>query len=150
MTRRPLIRREGRDGVACLTLDRPAAYDALSLDLIWDLLTEGADMQTTPDLRVVIRAGAGCGSGAGQDVKEMRARSGVRARGAARAAPSITCGRRASCWVGCASLLQRPCNEEVSMAAAVLARVRYKLAEHELEIEVRRHSSISRWIDRPA
>ncbi len=73
MTRPSMVRREDRDGVAWLTLDRPEAYNALSLDLMRDLHAEIEAIQTTSDLRVVVLAGAGRGFCSGHDLKEMRA-----------------------------------------------------------------------------
>ncbi len=73
MTQGTLVRREDRDGVAWLTLDRPQAYNALSMDLMADLQLAVDAIAVDRAVRVVVLAGAGRGFCAGHDLKEMRA-----------------------------------------------------------------------------
>ena len=73
MTRTALVRREDRDAVAWLTLDRPEAYNALSVGLMADLQAAVDDVASDRSVRVVVLAGAGRGFCAGHDLKEMRA-----------------------------------------------------------------------------
>jgi enoyl-CoA hydratase/carnithine racemase len=69
----PLLLREDRDRVAWLTMNRPAARNALSVGLM-DAL-EGALEAVASDssIHVVVLAGAGPGFCAGHDLKEVRA-----------------------------------------------------------------------------
>jgi enoyl-CoA hydratase/carnithine racemase len=68
----PLLR-EDRDGVVTLLLNRPQAYNALSLDLMTALREALARIALEPQTRVVIIAGAGRGFCAGHDLRELRA-----------------------------------------------------------------------------
>ncbi|WP_029009939.1 enoyl-CoA hydratase [Azospirillum halopraeferens] len=72
----PPVRREDRDGVATLTLDRPAARNALSLATMRALTAELEAVSADPAVRVVVVAGAGPAFCAGHDLKEMRANAG--------------------------------------------------------------------------
>lgn len=72
MTPGSLVRREDRDGVAWLTLDRPQAYNALSMQLMADLQAALDAIAADRSVRVVVLAGAGRGFCAGHDLKEMR------------------------------------------------------------------------------
>lgn len=67
-----VVQRDDRDGVAWLTLDRPQAYNALSMDLMADLQTALDAIAGDRSLRVVVLGGAGRGFCAGHDLKEMR------------------------------------------------------------------------------
>jgi enoyl-CoA hydratase/carnithine racemase len=69
-----VLLRADREGVAWLTLNRPAARNALSLGLMAALEAELARIAEEPDIRVVVIAGAGPGFCAGHDLREMRAR----------------------------------------------------------------------------
>ncbi len=61
------------DGVLSLTLNRPAARNALSQALMTALADALTRIAATPGIRVVILAGAGPVFCAGHDLKEMRA-----------------------------------------------------------------------------
>jgi enoyl-CoA hydratase/carnithine racemase len=68
-----LLRRDA-DGVAWLTLNRPAARNALSMGLMEALDGELATIETDASVRVVVIGGAGPGFCAGHDLRELRAR----------------------------------------------------------------------------
>jgi enoyl-CoA hydratase/carnithine racemase len=65
------------DGVATLTLNRPAQFNALSTALIEELQAALDRVATDPDVRVVVVAALGRGFCAGHDLKELRALPGV-------------------------------------------------------------------------
>jgi enoyl-CoA hydratase/carnithine racemase len=68
----PVLRREVRDGVAALVLNRPRQYNALSRALL-QALHEAFDAIAGDDnVRVVTITGAGAAFCAGHDLKEMR------------------------------------------------------------------------------
>ena len=68
----PVLRRETRDGVAALVLNRPRQYNALSRALL-EALHEALDAIATDEtVRVVTITGAGNAFCAGHDLKEMR------------------------------------------------------------------------------
>lgn len=69
---RVLLRRDA-DGVAWLTLNRPAARNALSIELMEALDAELASIDTDPDTKVVVIGGAGPAFCAGHDLRELRA-----------------------------------------------------------------------------
>ncbi len=69
----PLLLRRDRDGIATLTLNRPAQRNALSVALMGALQTELDAIAGDPAVNVVIIAGAGPGFCGGHDLKEMRA-----------------------------------------------------------------------------
>ena len=58
------------DGVAWLTLNRPAARNALSMGLMEALVAELARIETDPSVKVVVIGGAGAGFCAGHDLRE--------------------------------------------------------------------------------
>lgn len=60
-----------RDGVATLTLNRPAALNALNRALRTALVQKLAEMDGRDDVRVIVLTGAGRGFCAGLDVKEL-------------------------------------------------------------------------------
>ncbi|CAB3763969.1 Enoyl-CoA-hydratase [Paraburkholderia solisilvae] len=62
----------GMQGVVRLTLNRPAAFNALSEAMLDELQTQLSALETS-DARVVVLAGAGRAFCAGHDLKEMRA-----------------------------------------------------------------------------
>ncbi len=68
-----LVLRQDRDRVAWLTLNRPRAYNALSLELMAALQNELDTIAQDRMVRVVVIAGAGKGFCAGHDLKQMRA-----------------------------------------------------------------------------
>ena len=63
---------ERRDGVAWLTMNRPAARNALSMALMAAMDAELAAIETDPSVRVVVIAGAGPAFCAGHDLREVR------------------------------------------------------------------------------
>ena len=69
----PDLLRSDQAGVATLTLNRPAARNALSLALMAALQTELDAIQADGATRAVIIAGAGPAFCAGHDLREMRA-----------------------------------------------------------------------------
>jgi enoyl-CoA hydratase/carnithine racemase len=68
-----LLQRVDRDGVATLLLNRPDAYNALSIALMTTLQAELERLRDDTSVRVVVIAGAGKGFCAGHDLREMRA-----------------------------------------------------------------------------
>ena len=71
-TSAPLLR-DDRDGIADLTLNRPTARNALSVELLTALQSALTDIAADPAIKVVVISGAGPGFCAGHDLKEMRA-----------------------------------------------------------------------------
>jgi enoyl-CoA hydratase/carnithine racemase len=67
------LRREDADGIATLLLDRPEAYNALSVGLMEAMLAELDRIAGDAATRVVVIAGAGRGFCAGHDLRELRA-----------------------------------------------------------------------------
>jgi enoyl-CoA hydratase/carnithine racemase len=67
-----LLRRDA-DGVAWLTLNRPAARNALSMALMQVLVDELAAIEHDASVKVVIIGGAGPAFCAGHDLRELRA-----------------------------------------------------------------------------
>ena len=74
----PLLRRD-EAGVAWLTLNRPAARNALSVGLIAALDAALEDIAADTAVRVVVIGGAGPAFCAGHDLREMRANPGRQA-----------------------------------------------------------------------
>jgi enoyl-CoA hydratase/carnithine racemase len=70
-----LLRRD-KDGVAWLTLNRPAARNALSVGLMTDLHAALDDIAGDATVRVVVIRGAGPAFCAGHDLREIRANPG--------------------------------------------------------------------------
>ncbi len=68
----PLLRRDA-DGVAWLTLNRPAARNALSVALMSSLVEALDAIAADPSVRVVVIGGSGPAFCAGHDLREMRA-----------------------------------------------------------------------------
>lgn len=68
-----LLRSQDSRGVRTLTLNRPAAYNALSEELLVALDAELAAIADDPGVRVVVLAAAGKAFCAGHDLAEMRA-----------------------------------------------------------------------------
>ncbi len=69
----PILLREDRESVAWLTLNRPRAYNALSIGLMTALQTEFESIRENADIRAVVIGAAGRGFCAGHDLKELRA-----------------------------------------------------------------------------
>ncbi len=68
-----LLARREADGVAWLTLNRPAARNALSMALMQSLLAELTAIGQDPAVKVVVIGGAGPAFCAGHDLRELRA-----------------------------------------------------------------------------
>lgn len=69
----PVLLREDRaDGVSVLTLNRPAQFNSLSMELLTALQSALDGIAASPALRVVVIAGAGKAFCAGHDLREMR------------------------------------------------------------------------------
>jgi enoyl-CoA hydratase/carnithine racemase len=69
----PAVLRHDADGVATLTLNRPAQYNTLSSETIAALSTALADIAGDATVRVVVLTGTGRAFSTGHDMKEMRA-----------------------------------------------------------------------------
>ena len=69
----PLVLREDRDGVSRLTLNRPAAYNAFSMELMEALTDCLRKIDLDHGIKVVVIEGSGKGFCAGHDLKEMKA-----------------------------------------------------------------------------
>jgi enoyl-CoA hydratase/carnithine racemase len=72
----PLVLRRDQDGIAFLTLNRPAQRNALSVALMGSLQDAIDAIARDASVKVVVIAGAGPGFCAGHDLKEMRANLG--------------------------------------------------------------------------
>jgi enoyl-CoA hydratase/carnithine racemase len=70
----PKLLRADRNAVANLTLNRPAARNALSLGLMSELTDALGLIAADPSVKVVVIGGAGPAFCAGHDLREMRAR----------------------------------------------------------------------------
>ena len=68
-----VLREEVEPGIVRLTLYRPDARNALSLELMRQLMTQLESMAYDDEVRVVILGGAGAAFCAGHDLKELRA-----------------------------------------------------------------------------
>ena len=66
-----LVRHNARD-IAWLTLNRPKAYNALSSDLMSELISSLNSIANERDIKVVVIKGAGKGFCAGHDLQEMK------------------------------------------------------------------------------
>ena len=66
-----LLRHNARD-IAWLTLNRPKAYNALSRDLMSELISSLNSIANERDIKVVVIKGAGNGFCAGHDLQEMK------------------------------------------------------------------------------
>ncbi|WP_431855269.1 enoyl-CoA hydratase [Azospirillum sp.] len=69
----PLLLRHDQGGVTTLTLNRPAARNALSVGLMTELQAALDAIDADPSVTVVVLAGAGPAFCAGHDLKEIRA-----------------------------------------------------------------------------
>jgi enoyl-CoA hydratase/carnithine racemase len=79
MADQPLVLREDDAGVTTLTLNRPEARNALSLDMLRALRSSLAALEANATVKVVVLAGAGPAFCAGHDLKELRAQDYGRA-----------------------------------------------------------------------
>jgi enoyl-CoA hydratase/carnithine racemase len=68
-----ILRDELENGIVRLTLNRPEQRNALSLEMVRQLMTQFESMAHDERVRVVILAGAGPAFCAGHDLKELRA-----------------------------------------------------------------------------
>ncbi|MFC5303045.1 enoyl-CoA hydratase [Azospira restricta] len=68
-----LLREDRADGVTVLTLNRPAQFNSLSLEVLGALQAALDDIAGDAAVRVVVVAGAGKAFCAGHDLREMRA-----------------------------------------------------------------------------
>jgi len=68
----PVLLEERTDGVLRLTLNRPAARNALSIGLMRALVEALGSVEGDPQARVVVIAGAGRAFCAGHDLRELR------------------------------------------------------------------------------
>ncbi len=72
----PLLLRQDGGGIARLTLNRPGAYNALSVGLMGALKDELERIAADKSVRAVVLSGSGKGFCAGHDLKEIRAGGG--------------------------------------------------------------------------
>ena len=72
----PALLRDDQDGIATLTLNRPAAHNSLSMALLDGLQDQMDRIAGDPAVRVVIVAANGPSFCAGHDMKELRANPG--------------------------------------------------------------------------
>ena len=68
-----VLLRSDADGIATLTMNRPAARNALSMGLMGAMDAELAAIADDPSVKVVVIAGAGPAFCAGHDLREIRA-----------------------------------------------------------------------------
>jgi len=73
MIRTDLVTRQDMDGIVRLTLNRPEARNALSLEMMRQLMAQLESMAHDEKVRVVILSGNGAAFRAGHDLKELRA-----------------------------------------------------------------------------
>jgi enoyl-CoA hydratase/carnithine racemase len=67
----PILRREQRDGIALVTLNRPASRNALSLAMLEELIAAFAAIATDRTVRAVVLAAEGQAFSSGHDLKEL-------------------------------------------------------------------------------
>ena len=72
VTSQPILLRHDDEGVATLTLNRPAQYNALSSELLTELQAALDDIKLDEGVRVIIIAASGKAFCPGHDLKEMR------------------------------------------------------------------------------
>ena len=68
----PALLRDDRDGIATLTMNRPAQMNLLTLEMLGALQSAFDAIAGDPSVRVVVLAAAGKGFCAGHDLKEIR------------------------------------------------------------------------------
>ncbi len=76
MTADSILLREDRDGVATLTMNRPAQRNALSMALMAEMIGALEAIHGDSNVKAVVIAGAGPAFCAGHDLKEIRANPG--------------------------------------------------------------------------
>lgn len=69
----PLVLKTEQDGVASLVINRPKAYNSLSIECMEALILELESAASDSEVKVIILSGSGKGFCAGHDLKEMRA-----------------------------------------------------------------------------
>lgn len=106
----PLVLLEQADGVATLTLNRPRARNALSLDMIAALKTSVDTVSADDSVSAVIVAGSGPGFCAGHDLKELTAHRSDADRGREFFAETMRC---------CAEMMQSIVHSPKPFIAAV-------------------------------
>ena len=99
----PVLRHD-QDGVCRLTLNRPAARNALSVALMAALAAALSDIERDAAVRVVVIAGAGPAFCAGHDLRELHAADGA---------------ARAALFAQCSGLMQQIVALRVPVIAAV-------------------------------
>ena len=67
-----LVLRKDENGICHLTMNRPKAYNALSMEMMSALIQAFDDISKDRSVRAVILSGAGKGFCAGHDLKELR------------------------------------------------------------------------------
>jgi len=72
----PIVLREDKDGIARLTLNRPAARNALSTTMMSELYEQLQSIDADASVRVIVIAANGPAFCAGHDLKEIRANPG--------------------------------------------------------------------------
>lgn len=77
-----VLPRQDQGGIATLTLNRPEAYNALSVELLGALQDAFDAISGDPGVRVVVLGANGKAFSAGHDLKEMRANPGRQAMSA--------------------------------------------------------------------
>jgi enoyl-CoA hydratase/carnithine racemase len=70
-----LIIRKDENGISHLTINRPKAYNALSIECMEALIREFETISNDSSIKVVILSGSGKGFCAGHDLKELRSNS---------------------------------------------------------------------------
>ena len=73
-----VLQRRDENGIAWLTLHRPAARNALSIALMEALVAELDAIEAAPAVKVVVIGGAGPAFCAGHDLRELRSRRSAR------------------------------------------------------------------------
>lgn len=104
MSNEPPLLRHDHDGIAWLTLNRPAARNALSMPLMTALEAALDGIEADPALRVAVIAGAGPAFCAGHDLRELR---------------GLPRDAQAALFAQCSRLMQRV----VGLRVPVIARV---------------------------
>lgn len=66
------VLRSNESGIAGLTINRPEAYNALSVDCMEAIIEELGNIASEKDTKVVILSGSGKGFCAGHDLKELK------------------------------------------------------------------------------
>ena len=104
MSNESLLLRQDEGGIATLTLNRPAARNALSMPLMTALETVLEEIETDRAVRVAVIAGAGPAFCAGHDLRELR---------------GLERDAQAALFAQCSRLMQRI----VGLRVPVIARV---------------------------